>query len=104
MDFWDNFLHEIINGKAYYILIAIAVLFLSAHLIVWKLITRKSNPSKDLTLTDPSLFFDSDRSQTVESLIQQGNKIGAIKRYRDLHGVNLKQAKEAVEEIEKKIS
>ena len=34
----------------------------------------------------------------VDSLIQMGRKIEAIKVYRKLHGVGLKEAKEAVEE------
>lgn len=37
--------------------------------------------------------------QHVESLISTGNKTLAIRAYREIHGANLKQAKEAVEKI-----
>lgn len=35
----------------------------------------------------------------VENLISTGNKTLAIRAYREVHGVSLKQAKEAVEKI-----
>jgi ribosomal protein L7/L12 len=34
---------------------------------------------------------------TVDSLLQAGQKIAAIKAYRELHGVDLKTAKDAVD-------
>ncbi len=37
----------------------------------------------------------------VRSLIERGNKIGAIKQYRELTGLGLKEAKDAVEAIER---
>jgi ribosomal protein L7/L12 len=37
----------------------------------------------------------------VQALIQQGKKIDAIKLYRQLHGTGLKDAKEAVEKLER---
>ena len=37
--------------------------------------------------------------QHVENLISTGNKTLAIKAYREVHGVSLKQAKEAIENI-----
>jgi ribosomal protein L7/L12 len=37
--------------------------------------------------------------QYVESLISTGNKTLAIRAYREVHGVSLKQAKEAIEKI-----
>lgn len=37
--------------------------------------------------------------QHVESLVRSGRKILAIRAYREIHGVNLKRAKQAVEKI-----
>jgi ribosomal protein L7/L12 len=39
----------------------------------------------------------------VEQLLRRGNKIEAIKVYREKTGVGLKEAKDAVEEIERRI-
>ncbi len=39
----------------------------------------------------------------VERLLLRGEKISAIKLYREIHGVDLKEAKEAVEEIAKRV-
>jgi ribosomal protein L7/L12 len=39
----------------------------------------------------------------VERLLLRGEKLSAIKLYRDIHGVGLKEAKEAVEEISKRV-
>jgi len=36
----------------------------------------------------------------VEELVRRGRKIEAIRRYRELHGVGLKDAKDAVERVE----
>jgi len=36
----------------------------------------------------------------VEDLVRRGRKIEAIRRYRELHGVGLKDAKDAVERVE----
>ena len=38
-------------------------------------------------------------AEDVERLIMEGHKIAAIKLYREIHGVGLKSAKEAVEEM-----
>uniref|UniRef100_B8HS36 Large ribosomal subunit protein bL12 C-terminal domain-containing protein n=1 Tax=Cyanothece sp. (strain PCC 7425 / ATCC 29141) TaxID=395961 RepID=B8HS36_CYAP4 len=40
-------------------------------------------------------------SPTVEELIRSGRKIDAIKYYRQLYGVGLKEAKEAVDSLER---
>jgi len=40
---------------------------------------------------------------SVEDLITRGRKIEAIKQYREHHPVGLKEAKEAVEEIERRL-
>ena len=42
-------------------------------------------------------------SPDVESLIRSGRKIDAIKRYRALHGVDLKEAKDAVDALERQL-
>jgi ribosomal protein L7/L12 len=39
----------------------------------------------------------------VLRLIRGGNKIGAIKRYRELTGLGLKESKEAIDEIEARL-
>jgi len=40
---------------------------------------------------------------SVKALIRRGEKIAAVKRYRALHGVDLKAALTAVEEIEARL-
>ncbi|MBC8043781.1 MAG: ribosomal protein L7/L12 [Rhizobacter sp.] len=40
----------------------------------------------------------------IEQLIRQGNQIEAIKRYRDLTGAGLKEAKDAVDALAKTLS
>jgi ribosomal protein L7/L12 len=42
-----------------------------------------------------------DADPQVRALLQSGNKIEAIKRYRELTGVGLAEAKDAVEAIER---
>ena len=42
-----------------------------------------------------------DASEAVESALLAGRKIEAIKLYREEHGVGLREAKEAVEAIER---
>lgn len=49
------------------------------------------NASQDLTLGDRARIF---------SLLQQGEKIEAIKLYRSIQQTGLKEAKEAVERLE----
>ena len=41
-----------------------------------------------------------DKLEEIKSLLKGGNKIAAIKEYRALYGVGLKDAKEAVERLE----
>jgi hypothetical protein len=56
---------------------------------------------KHLGITDPSAMFG---YSEIDELIQQGKKIQAIKRYRELDpGSGLKEAKEAVEARERQI-
>ncbi|MFO0755430.1 MAG: hypothetical protein U0359_03000 [Byssovorax sp.] len=40
----------------------------------------------------------------VTALLRQGNKLGAVKAYQEHTGVGLREAKEAVEAIEKKLT
>lgn len=44
-----------------------------------------------------------EQAADVDRLLEQGHKIAAIKIYRKLHGVDLKEAKEAVERREREI-
>ena len=47
-----------------------------------------------------SLLEQAQRLKEVKRLIESGNKIGAIKEYREIFGCGLKEAKDAVENIE----
>jgi ribosomal protein L7/L12 len=65
-----------------------------ALVIVLGLVSRRGErtpaaprPREDLPLT----------AATIDGLLQFGQKIAAIKAYRELHGVDLKVAKDAVE-------
>jgi ribosomal protein L7/L12 len=40
----------------------------------------------------------------VDELVRRGDKVQAIRRYRQLHGVDLKDAKAAVEAIERQLA
>jgi ribosomal protein L7/L12 len=46
-----------------------------------------------------SLLEGQETEADVEQLIRMGHEIQAIKLYRDIHGVDLKTAKDAVEEL-----
>ena len=51
------------------------------------------------SLADSVTSDDADLTDQVVSLLERGKKIPAVKLYRDLTGVGLKDAKEAVERI-----
>ena len=53
--------------------------------------------SKTKTEEKQYMSHDAHDDEDVEVLAQSGRKLAAIKAYRKLHGVDLKQAKEAVE-------
>jgi ribosomal protein L7/L12 len=53
------------------------------------------NPSRDLAGTDEVPLTE----DSIRALLLQGRKIQAIKAYRKLHHVDLKDAKEAVERL-----
>ena len=44
------------------------------------------------------------RDTSVEELLSQGRRIDAIRHYRETHGVGLKEAKKAVQRIERGMS
>lgn len=67
--------------------IAVTVLFMRRREV--EVVTLK--PPTPVTTTDDS----------PEVLMRAGQKIAAIKRFRELHGVGLKEAKDAVEAMEK---
>ena len=54
---------------------------------------------RELRLEDDSGFSPADESE-LRDLLQQGKKIEAIQRYRELTGAGLKEAKDAVEALE----
>jgi hypothetical protein len=58
------------------------------------LMQRVSGTPPMPTMSGPSGF-----SPAVLDLVQQGNKIGAIKQYREETGVGLKQAKDAIDSL-----
>ncbi len=45
----------------------------------------------------------SEENKQIEDLLRRGNKIEAIRIYRERTGVGLKEAKDAVEEIERRL-
>jgi ribosomal protein L7/L12 len=55
--------------------------------------------SGDERVSMPS--FGQAESRSIESLVAGGQKIEAIKLYRQEHGVGLREAKEAVDQLER---
>jgi ribosomal protein L7/L12 len=76
-----------------YIVIGIVVFFVLLALILG---STKSAQLLDL----PPNAKDKD----IVALVKEGKKIQAIKWYRELHNVGLKEAKEAVDRMEEKLS
>jgi ribosomal protein L7/L12 len=74
------------------------VLFVVVALLAIAILRRRgqSTPSRDLDATPPT---DAD----IDRLIMEGRKIDAIKAYRRLKGVDLKDAKDAVDARENQI-
>jgi ribosomal protein L7/L12 len=58
----------------------------------------------DLLLRQANLKFDPYQAvtQEIRQAIQQGKKIEAIKLYREMSGVGLKQAKDFIEEVQRR--
>ena len=59
---------------------------------IYLFIKPKTKPTKKEYIT-----HDAHDDENVEALAQSGRKLAAIKAYRKLHGVDLKQAKEDIE-------
>ena len=76
-----------------------AAVALAAFLV--GLAVGRSRPRRQLVWSEPAR--PPQRSPDVDDLIRRGQKIEAIKRYRKLHGTDLKDAKEAVEAIERQL-
>jgi len=63
---------------------------------------------QQLELLNGRLGFENPRYRTssdpeIEQLLRQGNKIEAIKVYRQKTGVGLKEAKDVIDELERRI-
>jgi phosphodiesterase/alkaline phosphatase D-like protein len=76
----------------------VALLLLLAFALGYALGRRRSDRAVVWTATTPPVA-----SPDVEALVRDGRKIDAIKRYRKLHGVGLKEAKDAVEALEREL-
>ena len=71
------------------IILVIVIIFF----VFYRRVTRPAPPLTEPQDFDPDAIADS----LLQSEIAQGRKINAIKRYRELTGVGLKEAKDAVE-------
>ena len=60
-------------------------------------IIKLINAAEQLTHTTHSQNISEIAKEEVRAILKQGQKIGAIKRYRELCGVGLKEAKDIVE-------
>jgi ribosomal protein L7/L12 len=76
------------------IVVAIAVLGLSISILRKRQQHQMDYPQGSRPDTDPDSGTDEIRRMALA-----GNKIEAIKRYREIHGVGLKEAKDAVEKL-----
>ncbi len=71
------------------------VAIIAIVLILFKL---KPKPIEDTDRTTSIIHTHTDDKAIIEE-IKKGNKINAIKLYRELHSVGLKEAKEAVDKL-----
>ena len=93
-----------------YVLILLTVLV--SMLIQWRLLDilkRLSALSRldtklDLLLKQAGIEYDpyTNLPLDVVDAVKRGNKIGAIKRYRERTGVGLKEAKDLIEEVQRR--
>jgi Ribosomal protein L7/L12 C-terminal domain len=93
-----------------YVLILLTVLV--SMLIQWRLLDilkRLSALSRldtklDLLLKQAGIEYDPYTSLPLDVVdaVKRGNKIGAIKRYRERTGVGLKEAKDVIEEVQRR--
>ena len=82
-----------------YVLIFIIVIFAILSMVVRRNETTMERQQDDVVHPQAGLEKEAD----VDRLILMGHKIEAIKVYRALHAVDLKEAKEAVEKREREI-
>ncbi|HMA01701.1 MAG: ribosomal protein L7/L12 [Gemmatimonas sp.] len=61
--------------------------------VIWEA-SPQAGPAHEMAIADPQLL----------ALLQQKQLIGAIKRYRELTGVGLKEAKDAVEALQRSLA
>lgn len=76
------------------IVVAVVVLSRIASILRIRQRDQMDYPQGLRSDTEPNLGTDD-----ILRLAQAGNKIEAIKRYREIHGVGLKEAKDAVEKL-----
>ena len=62
----------------------------------------RARPRRRVVWSEPARPLQ--RSAEVDDLIRRGHKIEAIRRYRKLYGTDLKEAKDAVEAIERQLA
>jgi hypothetical protein len=86
-------MQDILNALAV-IVVAIAVLSWSISILRKRQRHQMDYPQGLKPDTDPDSGTDEIRRMALA-----GNKIEAIKRYREIHGVGLKEAKDAVEKL-----
>ena len=67
--------------------------------LVWLLRSRASNGGASVPSGPPLPPMTPEQLSEVENLARAGDKITAIKLYRKLTGVGLKEAKDAVEKL-----
>jgi ribosomal protein L7/L12 len=81
------------------VLIVVAFIFLLLFLIDRFNRAKKRRLQQSGMLPPDGQGTDAD----VERLLLRGEKMSAIKLYREIHGVDLKEAKGAVEELSKRV-
>ncbi|MEO8193009.1 MAG: hypothetical protein ABI681_04100 [Gemmatimonadales bacterium] len=79
-------------------IILIVLLILLAFIAGFILGRRR--PDSNVVWSTPIVPID---SPEVEELLQRGQKIEAIKLYRELHGTDLKDSKDAVESLARRL-
>jgi large subunit ribosomal protein L7/L12 len=84
--------------------IAVGMTLFVAGLVVGRLTAPKERTT---TIYQPApareTVADAGADAEIDALLRRGNKIEAIKRYRETYGTGLKEAKDAVEAIEARL-
>jgi hypothetical protein len=94
-------------GTATLIIIGVVVLVLLGSAVM--LLQRSWGSSLGRTDSSPNVRYHSvadipdDERAAIRALAERGNKIGAIKRVRDITGMGLKEAKDYVEALERSV-